>query len=306
MAQTRTTPPEPFMQRTLVFHHGALGDTVLIWPLLRSVVPVTFISHRGKADLAARFIAQVDPADGDTQPWAWLFADDAIDRLDARFKALLGERVQRVISFLSDGTDTWAQNMQRLCPRAAVAYVQPRPPVDARHHVSLFHRHQLAAQSVPIEPTPLTIHRHPTGPVVIHPGSGGRDKCWPADRFDQLINHLRDRAVPVMLIIGEAERERFDPRIVKRWSQDHDLRQPPSLVELGGLIHSARLFIGNDAGPTHLAGQLGVPTVALFGPSDPRVWGPAGPAVRIISPEHPAAMRWLHVDTVIDALPPLG
>lgn len=293
----------PAMQRTLIFHHGALGDTVLIWPLLRSVVPCTFISHRGKADLAARFIDKVDSADGDTAPWAWLFGDDAIGRLDDRFKAALAERVRRVVSFVSDGRDTWSQNVQQLCPRAAVAYVQPRPPADARGHVSLFHRHQLASQSVPIGPTHPTIRRNPAGPIVIHPGSGGREKCWPAERFDQLIDHLRHRGLPVVLVIGEAERERFDSPLLQRWGERLDLRQPRSLVELGDLIDSARLFIGNDAGPTHLAGQLGIPTVALFGPSDPRVWAPVGPAVCLVSPEHPAAMRWLHVDTVINALP---
>src|SRR2546426_6130935 len=55
-----------------------------------------------------------------------------------------------------------------------------------------------------------------------------------------------------------------------------------SLRELAQLLRHCRVYIGNDSGITHLAAYLGCPTIALFGPTDPRVWGPIGRRSRII------------------------
>ena len=55
-----------------------------------------------------------------------------------------------------------------------------------------------------------------------------------------------------------------------------------SLSELKSLLASAALFIGNDSGPAHMAAAFGVPSVVVFGPSDPAIWGPwrtAGEAI---------------------------
>jgi ADP-heptose:LPS heptosyltransferase len=53
--------------------------------------------------------------------------------------------------------------------------------------------------------------------------------------------------------------------------------------ELLGLLKESRLFLGNDSGATHLAAALGVPTLAVFGPSDPWLWRPLGPRVRVVT-----------------------
>jgi ADP-heptose:LPS heptosyltransferase len=89
--------------------------------------------------------------------------------------------------------------------------------------------------------------------VLVHPGSGNARKNWP--HFAELLARLSgSRAIPQSL----------------------------SLLELLGEIARARLFIGNDSGITHLAAYIGCPTIALFGPTDPRVWGPIGRRVRVI------------------------
>ena len=60
---------------------------------------------------------------------------------------------------------------------------------------------------------------------------------------------------------------------------------PQNLIELYRELTQARLFIGNDSGPSHLAGIMGLPTVALFGPTDPAIWKPLGPKVQVIRGE---------------------
>jgi heptosyltransferase-3 len=47
-------------------------------------------------------------------------------------------------------------------------------------------------------------------------------------------------------------------------------------------LRRCRFFVGNDSGITHLAGYLGIPTLALFGPTDFRIWGPVGRRVEIL------------------------
>ena len=71
-----------------------------------------------------------------------------------------------------------------------------------------------------------------------------------------------------------------------------------SLEELGDRLARARLVIAGDSGPAHLAAQLGVPTLSLFGPGDPRQWGPVGSRVRVLAPPVPSPMDWLSVDRV--------
>ena len=56
-----------------------------------------------------------------------------------------------------------------------------------------------------------------------------------------------------------------------------------NLYELGSWLATARLYIGNDSGITHLAAAVGVPVAAIFGPTDPVVWAPRGDRVRVVS-----------------------
>jgi len=89
--------------------------------------------------------------------------------------------------------------------------------------------------------------------IVIHPGSGSPNKNWPF--FQELFQQVRD---------------------------SRTLPQSLSLAELSRYLRSAAMFIGNDSGITHLAAYSGCPTVALFGPTDPRTWGPIGRRSRVI------------------------
>jgi ADP-heptose:LPS heptosyltransferase len=54
------------------------------------------------------------------------------------------------------------------------------------------------------------------------------------------------------------------------------------LTDLAALLCRCHAFLGNDSGVSHLAGMMGIPTVAVFGPTDPAVWAPLGPNVRTL------------------------
>ncbi|HZW06500.1 MAG TPA: glycosyltransferase family 9 protein, partial [Phycisphaerales bacterium] len=75
------------------------------------------------------------------------------------------------------------------------------------------------------------------------------------------------------------------------------------LSDLAGAIRKACCVVSADSGPAHLAAQLGVRTLALFGPTDASIWAPVGPAVRTLAPPAPTPdMSWLQPETVLDVL----
>jgi hypothetical protein len=104
--------------------------------------------------------------------------------------------------------------------------------------------------------------------AVIHPFSGSLRKNWPLDRFQALAAKL-ERVMRVKWCAGED-----DPPLAGAVRID-------DLYELACWLAGARVYIGNDSGITHLAAAVGTPVLALFGPTDPEVWAPRGPHVRV-------------------------
>jgi ADP-heptose:LPS heptosyltransferase len=86
----------------------------------------------------------------------------------------------------------------------------------------------------------------------------------------------------VVFPLGEVELERITAADQKRLAAVGKVVSPANLGALAKLIRPARVYVGNDAGPTHLAAMLGVPTVALFARNNEQTWRPAGPAVSLV------------------------
>jgi len=103
--------------------------------------------------------------------------------------------------------------------------------------------------------------------AVLHPFASAAHKAWPAQRFVALGHYLRERHGLGVAIIGGQDDD-FEP-----FGEFECLRGAP-LGEVKALLAGARLFIGNDSGPAHMAAAFGLPVVVLFGSSDATVWAP--------------------------------
>lgn len=132
--------------------------------------------------------------------------------------------------------------------------------------------------------------------VAIHPG--GRffpAKRWPPERFAEVADRLSEEFGARIVVVGG----RDDTALA--WSIASAMRHPctvaagrTGLGETAGILRFARLFIGNDSAPLHLAVAVGTPSIGLFGPSDPRnfhPWGPGHVTVRVCTCE--PCFRWL-------------
>ena len=130
------------------------------------------------------------------------------------------------------------------------------------------------------EPAPLT-----PGYAVLAPGAGAPIKRWPLERLSQLAADLISQHDLDIAIVGGAPDVADGAALAASLpaARVRDLTGALPLAELPALLRGARLFVGYDSGPTHLAAALGVPTVCVFaGVSDAAVWHPVGPAVTIV------------------------
>lgn len=119
--------------------------------------------------------------------------------------------------------------------------------------------------------------------VVIQPGGGGLDKCWHLDNFLAVAKELGYQGMEVVFLLGPAELDRLSDETIKNITGVAKCLTDLSLNQVLGLLSCADTYIGNDSGITHLAAGLGIRTIAVFGPTDPVVYRPIGPAVTVFT-----------------------
>jgi heptosyltransferase-1 len=110
--------------------------------------------------------------------------------------------------------------------------------------------------------------------VLLNPGAGWGAKQWPAERFGLVAKQLAQDGLRSLVNFGPGEE--MLARAVESASEGAAEAVGCTLTELISLTRRARLFIGGDTGPMHLAAALAVPVVALFGPTNPARNGPFG------------------------------
>jgi len=278
-------------RNVLIFHAAALGDFILSWPLaaalgrLHPQSRIIYVTHRSKGALAAS-VLRLESSDAESG-WGALYGIG--EELSPQAHKMLTES-HSVYTFVASHDDGWFARCLAVNPDASVTGLATRPPSGFGGHVTDYLLEQMGhvpAARAAMQQILLSIAakglgtRRATddGPVVIHPGSGSRQKCWPAERFALLAEKIGASGRQVRVLLGEVEAERFSDADIRRLESAAPVARPATYVNLLNEIIAGSCFIGNDSGPTHLAAIVGVPTVALFGPTDPAIWRPLGPRV---------------------------
>lgn len=122
-------------------------------------------------------------------------------------------------------------------------------------------------------------------PVAVSPGAASDLKRWRQDGFREVCDRLMKEGYKVIMV-GDEDDSRLIDRIGRA------MRNPPltvsgqtSLRQLAAFLKRCGLLVTNDSAPMHLGAALGVPTLAIFGPTNPRKYGPIGPLHSVVRRE---------------------
>lgn len=295
--------------RVVVFRPGALGDTIVTADAL--------------AALRRRFSGRMIELVGNA-PAAGLLRDSGLIDVATSFDSLeVADLFVRTPSVAPRWRDAelvvlWLADAEAIAEafRAAGAreVVVAAPPLfaataarDGPHpiHISDYLVQTLAGAGVLplgsgptlLEPPAVARISRAACEAVLHPGSGSPSKNWPAERFAEIARRLIEREWTVRLLSGPADGEAIGAVHDALGGQHMLVEQPRDVVALADMLAAASLYVGNDSGVSHLSGRLGVPTVAVFGSTDPRRWAPRGPRVSLVD----GLGSWPTVDQVWDA-----
>ncbi len=119
--------------------------------------------------------------------------------------------------------------------------------------------------------------------VMLHPGARYWFKAWPPERFAELADRLTVALNCRVLIGGDAgDRDVAEKIRIRARTRPVSLAGRTTLLQFAATLKQCTLLVSNDNGPMHMAAAQGVPVVALFGPSDPSIWGPRGGKVEVL------------------------
>jgi ADP-heptose:LPS heptosyltransferase len=110
--------------------------------------------------------------------------------------------------------------------------------------------------------------------IILNPGGGWKAKRWAPENYARLLHHLESRLDYKFLLTGSPDEARSIAEIISRAEARRAFYFPSSVVQFIALARRARLFLGGDTGPMHLAAAVGTPLVAIHGPTDPARNGP--------------------------------
>ncbi len=290
----------------LILHGGALGDLALTLHLARRLPDVSAAS-------VLRIVSRSDP--GDLSDWRPAVSRQSVEglglhRLHAESDESLPDRLRDlvagrpVLNALAGVDSVVHRRLEQL--GAQVLYsLDPRPEPGLNTHITVQWQHELERQGLTFSnridrtcdrstlnvPDELRRRGRHTfeligaggQPILIHPGSGGRSKCWPLSCFLDVARRLRTTNVSVCFVVGPVELERWSVAELDAIHAEFPLISAPEPNELLGVLTAARAFLSNDCGPAHLAALVGTPTVTIFGPSSPTIWRPLGANARVVA-----------------------
>lgn len=305
--------------RIIIIRPGAIGDTLLTLPAiaklrqhyedpLHPLYPqrphITFVGNAAVLPvlLASGLIDEVH--DFDERRWSAIFATGGMRHQELRE---MFRQADRVICLLRDPDGIVMHNLSATGVQR-ITMAAGRPVEGKRIHVASYLAETMGVRFFEDEHFRLQLNVPPKQPkqrnaIAIHPGSGGAQKCWPTASFAAVITRLWQRATPITLLSGPADTQRLQEVLSLLPADMHknvlNILDNQPLLEVAHHLLSCGRYLGNDSGITHLAAMLGVPTVALFGPSDPTVWHPIGRYVDVI---HDPDLAHLSVHSVIERI----
>jgi len=303
--------------RILVIRGGAIGDFILTLPairLLRENFPdaqLEILGYEHIIELArGRFYADATRSIEYSAMAGFFIPNSELAPDLVEYFASF----QQVVSYLFDPDLFFENNLRRAgVKNFLAAYAR----IDDSQHAAQQLARPLEKMALFLDESAAQLHpsredqalakrflgEPSTNLIAIHAGSGSPRKNWPAENWAALAQWLL-RSVPharLLLIGGEADAAQIATVSGALAGRDVVIAQNLPLPQLAAVLERCRLFLGHDSGISHIAAAVGTPCVLLFGPTDPAVWAPANPAVKVI-PADSGDLRELPLATVQEAV----
>lgn len=294
--------------KILVIRGGALGDFLLTLPAVAGLrknwpqaqIEMVVAKKFGELVTGPGAVDAVRPID--RPGLAGFYATEGV--LDPDWCDYFSE-FDLTISYLFDPDGIFARNWQRGGGTGRYLALDPRnPPEQAWRYLARplkeLGLEPQCAQRLYGSMLSATREKMRKGRrVVIHPGSGSPKKNWPLSHWVESLEQCGiDSSLEVTWLFGEAESTLLGKLPEKWMSSPHRVVYQKPLSEVFSTLRNADLFLGHDSGVSHLAAWTGVRCGLLFGPTDPKIWGPPGEGVRCWSrggawPETREWAEWL-------------
>lgn len=301
-------------RQAIVIQPGAIGDCILTLPLARymkdslDLGSVVFLGHLGHTGIFAGRTCVDGVKSIESLKLHRLFQNRSEFDLEEDDPLLTAfAPYSWIITFLGEHGSDFEHNLiyTAHCTHSAeVITLNLKPPATVATHVSRYYIDQFAAAHTPPLPAPPSYFAQPLffateadkhkgmelfkpfdidpesqKAVIIAPGSGSPAKCWLIENYLALARKLAANGFKILFLLGPAELERFSAVSIQQLNSFAPIISGLSLTEVVQLLSVAHVFIGNDSGITHLAGGLGIKTVAIFGPTQSVIYHPCGPSV---------------------------
>jgi len=288
--------------RLLVISAGTYGDFLLSMPAVTALAerfPQATVEVMGRPEVIQLAVADARIARLHS------IDDPTLSKLFVPRGQLQHEAAQWLASFdlavswFADSDGVFASNLTAAGVSRLIS-ASPYPPEGTRTHVAEHLMGTLGPLGIDGSPRPYTLALtdkekseavkwlHDNGIdrtpllVAVHPGSGGRAKCWPAERFAEAAQRIGKKWRAQFLVpCGEADEWWLEDFERAADGLDYVLARELGIRQLAALLAACDVYLGNDSGVTHLAAAVDTPTVAVFGPTDPSVWAPLGHHVHI-------------------------
>jgi len=276
------------MNRFLIIYPGALGDILLTCPvlfLLKKTIPNCCIDYVGNPEYlyllkneinniydyqSVKLLSIFSPTSSiETECQTWLESYDCIIFWSSRFEAFILKKLKAL-------------------KNPFIIYDSLTPPKNYSEHLINFMLKTLKPfgikfETFRIEDLPQLSIPHlnyiKSEKVIVHPGSGSYKKNLPIQTYKKLMDMIKQSLnLNITCILGPAEENIYSVMKNGNW----DLETLQSMNKLCSILKSAKYYIGNDSGVTHLAVQLGINTTAIFVSTNPVIWAPIGNQINII------------------------
>lgn len=264
----------------LFCHPGALGDFILIWPVLismRQLMPeyeFTAIGQLPYLQIAQRLNLLDNLHDVNARYLTNFFSGE-------KFPSQLGKPAGAIL-WLTHSDEM--RNVLQSVVQQPIITLSPRPAIQ--HHISIYYLQQVQryypitfSNSI-VSKIEFRLRKKNGNLIVIHPGSGSSKKNFSTTFYKTVFELFKERGFSnVSILLGPAEIEQHLNEELKSTS----LLFSENLDQLLKIFQTTALYVGNDSGVSHLAGIFGIPSIVLYKSTNPAVWGVMGKRVHLIS-----------------------